>query len=235
MDAHQELVHRAGREVDAHRTNVDRHGADALDDVGIEVAAVGVGQVAEGLGVLEIAVHVRDEGDGDEPRLVVDDVLDGLHIGPPVLVSGDAQIEAVFLALRVVVERGRVGEVVGDDVVAGVFEAQAVHHDHLAVHRAGREADLRRLGVDQAGESGLDVVQPPAFGLVGGVGDHVIEIPVRGARRIHVERVVPRRVEVGLAFAQVEVSAQLGEISRGGLDAVGCRQSRGRCQARRLP
>jgi hypothetical protein len=47
--AHQPLVGRAGGEIDAAGAQIDRHDAGRVDDVGIDIGAMGVGKVADRL------------------------------------------------------------------------------------------------------------------------------------------------------------------------------------------
>ena len=75
--AHQPLEARARGEVEAGRAHVDRNGARALNDVGVDERAVRVREIAHGLEVVLEAVVHRDERDLDELRLLVDDASRG--------------------------------------------------------------------------------------------------------------------------------------------------------------
>ena len=77
---HEPLVGRAGREIYPRCADVDRHGAGGLDDIGVDMGAMGVRQVADGLEVVLKAVVHRNERDLDEPRPVVDDLRQVLQV-----------------------------------------------------------------------------------------------------------------------------------------------------------
>ena len=81
---HQPLVGRSRAEVDPHGPHVHGNTAGRLDDVGIYVGAVGVRDLADGLGVVEEPVDVRNEGQRDELGVVVD--------RPLVLLWGDLPV-----------------------------------------------------------------------------------------------------------------------------------------------
>ncbi len=174
-----------------------------------------MGQVAEGLDVLDVAVHVGDHGDRDQPRLAVHRPLDRPQIGLPVVVFDDPEIQALFLALFVVIERRGIGKIVGDNVVAAILQLQGIHQEHLAGHRAGCKSDLGGLGVDQLRELRLDAVKAPPLKFIRRVLFHAVKISLHGAQRLNIERIVPRRIEIRLPFGHVELLAQLRKISPG--------------------
>src|SRR5437660_419485 len=67
----QPLVIRACREVDPERLHVDWNTTGRLYDIGVNVCAMSVSQIADRFGVLHVAVHIRDQRDRNQLRLTV--------------------------------------------------------------------------------------------------------------------------------------------------------------------
>src|SRR5262249_22180585 len=140
--AHQPLVSRAGGEIDAAGADVDRDGTGRLDDVGVDVGAVGVREIAHRLEiVLEAVVH-RYQRDLDQLRLAIHDPLEVLEIDAAVARRDHPEIEALLLQLHQVDERALEVQRVGDDVTVELPDTEALDHQVLAGAGVRDVADL---------------------------------------------------------------------------------------------
>ena len=159
--AQQPLVGAGGHEVDARGGDVDREHADGLHGIGIQIGAVGVGQVGQRPQVVAEAVLVRhprhrhQAGPGvDRPRHVV-----GEHRA----VAGldDPQRDAARpLQLAVEDEAGVVVQLVDHHVVAR-RQPESAGDDVLAFAGRIEERDLVGGGADEAGVAGAHAVGGP--------------------------------------------------------------------------
>ena len=222
LHPHEPLEGGAGGHVDAHGTHVDGHGAGGLHDVGVDVGAAGVGQLAQGGHVGQQAVDVGNQGDRDQARVGVDGRGHGVHVDAPVAVAHDPHLQAVGLPHLVVAEACGEGEVVGDHVAAGQVIGHAVEQVALGLHGAAGEGDLARVGVDQPREelaglvAGRRPVRPPGIAHV--VGDPV-DVAVQGRGGVDADGVGGGVVEVGGGARPGEVGAHALEVGSGhGMD-----------------
>jgi hypothetical protein len=136
---------------------VDTDATGRLHGVGEDVGALGVGDLADALEVVQVAVLVRDQRDGDELGAPVSEAVNvgGLHLA--VAMRDDAELDPQLLLERAVEDVARVVvELRHHHVVAGLW-VETPHRDVLALACGADEADLVGIGVDQPGEALADL------------------------------------------------------------------------------
>ena len=194
----QPLVGAAAGAVDAHGANVDGHRTGRLDDVGVDVCAAGVRDVARGFDVVQVAVDVRDECERDEPRVAIDDAVHLVHIDLPVTLRHDSELDLpVLLEHPVHVLRGLIVQVVDHHVATLARDIHARDDLVLGVGGAADEGDLARFCVDKSAEQLLRLIL-----LLAGEGRAAFPRPFRSPRDVVLDRanrVDPHRMVVGAA------------------------------------
>src|SRR5687767_5361223 len=191
----------ASGEVDTEGLDVYGHAAGGLNNVGIQIGVMGVGQVAEPFGVLYPTVHVGNKRNGDETRLVVHDLRHIAHFDLPIAVLHNADVHARLAATDVVVHGAGVMEIVRDQIAARFLDLEAIDNRGLASLRTGYESNLRRFGIDQLCEKELGLPHGFVGVLTAPLGGSVhveIHVAAHAFGGIFGQRHVGRRIEVNL-------------------------------------
>ena len=215
LDPHQPFEGRTGGKIDSHCPHVDGHRAGPLDNIDIDIRAVGVGQIAERRDVGQIAVDIGDEGGRDQAGIAIDDSCHIIDIDLPVAIFNDAHLQTVALPHPVIVERGIVVQIVGYDIAAGQVLRQTVEQVALGFDGAASEGDLLRPGIDQLREQALRFVaglrpsRPPRItNLAGGP----VDIAMQRRSHINAERMTRGIVEIGGGSSAGKVGAHCVEV-----------------------
>ena len=172
------------------------------------------GQVADGLDLMDVAIDVRDQRDGDQPGPAIHDAFEIAEIHLKVAVRNDAHIEPGLLTGVVIEQAPAVMQVVGDDVAFRFLNAEALNHQVLTGLRAGGEADLRRGGVDQAREHLLHLShEVTVLKLVtGGIRavSQGVQVLLHETRRLETQWMFGGSVQVGLLRGPREIRTHGG-------------------------
>ena len=89
----QPLERARAQEIRAGAGEVGLEGAQGLDGVDVDQRSPGVGELGESLQIVPVAVSIRDPGDGDETRAVVDSRSEVLDSRPAPALRGDAELD----------------------------------------------------------------------------------------------------------------------------------------------
>ena len=150
FETHQPLVAAGTTEIEPQGARVRGDAAGRLDHVGVQVRAVCVGELAERLGVGHKSIDVGHERDGNEPRVVVDQLFEIVEVGAPVALFNDPDLEPCGFELFIDVGAAMVVKLVGHDVATPAMEPEPRSHDILAGQRARDKGDLGRARVDDS-------------------------------------------------------------------------------------
>ena len=152
MPGKQPLVGSRGEEVDADLFHVQIQAPDPLDCVGVQVGALGVGQLGEGREVVAVAVLVGDPGHGDHPGASVDAIRERVHRHASIKGGHDANLDSPGFGEVLVEDVGGLEvKIVDHDVVAGA-EVERPGHDVFPVAGGIEQSDLRFASADEPGE-----------------------------------------------------------------------------------
>ena len=116
--AHEPFVGAAGRAINTGPAHIDGNAAGGLNDVGVHISAVSMGQIADCFEIVLEAVDIRDEGDSDQPGLSIDHLFHIPHINAPVARHDNPEFHALLLEFPVEVEGTLEMERIGDDIAS---------------------------------------------------------------------------------------------------------------------